>query len=467
MKIRTDDRRCGAGKTFEALGRAVATPSKTLFVMDRTHLMSTRLKEIQGWVNIHGTSPVVPAPIHHKSTPRSVAREIESLPQTYEAYDHVIVIATSSGMMISEFSQAFKDWNIVMDEDINPFIAQEWKLTANLEHVQDNYILEQVSKDTYRVKPKPDCKTLAQYRQDSTLSTAMIDFRRVLDHQLVYTNKPVFEKTCEWWSIWDFRTLANFKTVTILANAFREKLSYKLACLNGQVEFEDLCVDDTRVWAPRPITIRYFASDHRAAKTSFTTPVGHQNTLAVMAWVDQHFEGRPCFWTTNSNAVHALPESETDHRYIQPMATGRNDLVDFTACFAMYAAKASPTEADILSAISGGLYGYPDIHRDRELETLAQFVLRGSLRDPDDTRPYEIIVYDHEQAAFVKDFLVRNKYAEAQDVKVVHVGSIVRKTTKDKPPKEPKADPTPEEIIAKREWERVRKAEQRAKNKAK
>lgn len=419
MHIYYDPRRCGAGKTYSKLTEMVKTPSKTIYVMDRIKEIAERQGMIEQLSKQHQSSPHIVVITSAGDSKLTVGEKIEAIPDDFADQDHVIVIIMNQGMKLACFDDRFKDWAMVIDEDISAFETERWNLSVYQQHIDDNYRLDCVGKDIYKIVPRPSCPSTADYRNDSTSGEAMVKFRRLLENQTAFSKEPKFGVQTTWWTIWTFENLSPFREVTILANAFTSKLSYKLAKITTDIEFIPVVSDDDREWRRRKITVRYFAENHRATATTFGSSMGESNLRKIAIWLKSSLANTPHYWCTNRDAPVRLPGSD-----VGPKTSGRNDLQPLTRCTALYAAKARPEDAASLQAITGGKLGYADVHRDRELEDLAQFVLRGSLRDPNDTQDYEINLYDRQQAEFIRDFLVENRYAVEADVSLVleHIG---------------------------------------------
>lgn len=80
---------------------------------------------------------------------------------------------------------------------------------------------------------------------------------------------------------------------------------------------------------------------------------------------------------------------------IAPNAAGLNKHADLTECAIIFSAKATDGDRPMMEAF--GLTE-ADVERAREDETIAQFVMRGAIRNPDYEGKYDIYVYEKTQA---------------------------------------------------------------------
>ncbi|MFC5647504.1 hypothetical protein, partial [Kitasatospora cinereorecta] len=254
--------------------------------------------------------------------------------------------------------------------------------------------------DVFKMVPTSDIDQLVH---SDVLSDDLKELREMAGRHDVYTDQPEAKaERLRWWSVWDFKRLDAFASVTVLANAFTEKLSYKLASLNC-IEFERIERVGQRHWSSRPVVIRYF-SEKSGSKTYFDSAEAMTDLAKIRSWQAKHFSGLE-YWSANTTTASKL---RLQGHQIKPLAAGRNDLQDHSVCTFIYSARSSSVEDHTLKAISCGKLSGDLIIRDREQEAIGQFILRGSLRKPDDQSTVEIRLFSKDQAEFARDFLVRN-----------------------------------------------------------
>lgn len=455
MNIYYDSGRCGDGKTFYMLNGMVNSPTKYILSIDKIDLMGQRMSEIY---SIAGADTEIQvSSIHSHNVDGPVAQAVEAIAENPSA--HQIVLITHAALKLAKFDHRFSDWSLVIDEDFSTLTSDSWSLSASREMMSEAFKTKPVGSF---LKLEPSNLTVNDLKLDDAIDQKVAELRRLMDFQDVMTDKPVIGDVLTWWSVWDYRRLAAFARVTILANAFTEKLSYHLASLNG-VTFVPVVRASSRQWQSRPVTISYF-SNASGSMNFLKSQAGQANLAKIQNWqVKNHKAGRE-YWSANERLGLNLAGT-----HISPLAAGRNDLMSMDVATFIFSAQASPSEHKALDLLSGGQFDADLIKRDRELEAISQFILRGSLRDPSGSGAYSIRLYSKEQAEFASAFLIRNGYVETGDVTVEFIDIGLTEPTPKKRGRKPVARTAAEieaRVEATREVTRKRVAACRARKKA-
>jgi hypothetical protein len=160
------------------------------------------------------------------------------------------------------------------------------------------------------------------------------------------------------------------------------------------------------------VTIRYFTDRHvsgsyfwfgnKKLRDAGGVPAGAECLPAWVEWVRANTDPTNHFWTSNLRKEIATDRIPC---WISPKVSGVNDWRAFTTCSMLYTSKVEPNLLPVYQEL--GLTPQ-DVTGSREYEDLKQFVMRTSLRVPDDTRPVEINLYDLQQAEEVKRYLETN-----------------------------------------------------------
>ena len=433
----------------------VANEAKYIMAVDKTDLMAERMANIY---SISGPKAEIQVyTIHSHNVDGSVAQAVEAIAENPST--HQIVLITHAALKLAKFDHRFSDWSLVIDEDFSTLTSDSWSLSASREMMSEAFKTKPVG-SFFKLEPKS--LSVNDLKLDDAIDLKVADLRRLMDLQDVMTDTGVIGDVLTWWSVWDYRRLAAFERVTILANAFTEKLSYHLANLNG-VTFVPITRASSRQWQSRPVTISYF-SNASGSMNFLKSQTGQANLAKIQNWqVKNHKAGRE-YWSANERLGLNLAGT-----HISPLAAGRNDLMSMDVATFIFSAQASPSEHKALGLLSSGQFDADHIKRDRELEAISQFILRGSLRDPSGSDTYSIRLYSKEQAEFARDFLIRNGYVEAGDVTVEFIDIGLSEPEPKKRGRKPIAR-TAEEIKAReeagREANRLRVAAYRGRKKA-
>lgn len=418
MKIFVKDWQCGAGKTYASAVEMATIRKCYIYVVDRIEQMDQREKMIRERAAAAGvTSPPIYR-VFQDHSGKSVKQDIERLASDYHAYAHVVVMITSVGMKMTADWAAFTGWHMIIDEDpsLFSFKREETPVSGNVIDQWFN-ITNLPNTDISVMEPQPNVNA-QRFRRD-TFASGAAELRQAMETSTVMTCYESMEKMAEakrwaWFTFWDLTRLAPFERVTILANAFKHKLSYKLtvALYGKQVRFvfEQPPAQRTNR-DDRPVTIRYFTDQHEARRSFFETLAekGEDPRKNVWEWIAaQHDPEDKHLWVTNSHFT--VPMKINGVQGTGKM-TGDNSHQERNVVSVIYSAKGSKDEIKAIGALSHKKLKAGDVTRDRELEDLAQIVLRSSLRDPKCQSPVEFRVYDRVQAAFLKGFLTKHGYS--------------------------------------------------------
>lgn len=457
--IHYDSGRCGDGKTYSMLQTIAATRGCYIMAFDRTDIMAQRADELREMSD--GTTTGINIVMIHEKSKRgfkSVVEAIENIPNDHRPDSHTVVFITHQSMLCSRFSSDFSDWNLVIDEDFSIFQSAQWSTSARLTNFSDQFEHQPTGDpDIFRIT-RSKSERVGAYTNDDTISDAVKDFRRLVERQEVFSSSN--DPDCfSWWSVWSFEELKHFARVTILANAYPEKLSFKIGSIVQGVKFVPHFRPTTRTWTSRPVVLRYFSEDN-ASRGYFESEVGQQNLNRIAWW------SRKSATTGTYSSKNSFIDLVFGGTAIRPLATGRNDLQHCDRGLFIYTAQASNVEVAILDRLTNGAITRQDIKRDREIEAISQFSLRGTLRNPSHTGTFELCLFSREQAEATKDFLVRNGYVVAEDVRLEWVDLKL----KAKPVKKvgrPSLELTDEERLERtKQQNRLRAARARAKKKA-
>lgn len=421
-----------------------STPGKWIYAVDRREVMAGRANELREMAGVSGTTPTVrilrsPRDEGDLGGTQQVRQQIEIAPTHHASDDHVVVIITHAGLMSADM-RTFTGWTAIIDEAPNTLTSGVCRSPALTPWLERAYNLDSATlagTGWAQVRATSYTPTPAQVSADSTLA-AWLDFHR----RVVSAGQPVIcslsnwgdatdGRVWHWFSAWTFSSLQAFTDVIILANAFRETLAHFISrALEPAVEFLPLPIPDARTWVQRRAIIGYFTEGHQSGTTFWSSRAGRDCLGAVARWLAANITADHV-WTSNNAFAPFLSGFGIPGERLAPRQHGANQFRHITKASALYAAKVSPDERQIIEAL--GLSS-AQVVRAREHEDLLQFVLRTSLRVPHDPRPVELYVYDKVQASFLAEALGSSGYI---DVKLAAIDIGLLGSAKPRPGRPP------------------------------
>jgi len=437
MKVYYDDSYAGAGKTEQAIKEMVMSKRKTLFFTERVESFDELERRIYKQAGIDGTAPIVDK-VYSAQTDRlgSVSRQIEALPERHRHHDHVIVIATHAGMLRSDFS-SFRDWHVIVDE-VPQFVDYEEKRThLDAAFFKTHYELEAVTGAWCFVRPTPAGSALSvtDVLADQSHDHLAVFHRRVLEassessNRCVLVNLPNWDAMSDrkvqwcWASAFTLKELEHFETVTVLGNRFRSDVGALISQKMGldDIEWEPLPRPSTkRFFQFRPVHISYFSETRSASRYLFESEAGQVMLREIGARLAKELNGLGHIWTANErdkgSAKAPRPKAFLQGagmdaaRYLSPRQAGTNLFKGVSHAAAIYSAKASPNLVALLDVLGIDREAW---ERSVEHETILQFVTRTSVRDPDNSSPVRLWVFDREQAHYLKEYFDGLGFASA------------------------------------------------------
>lgn len=437
MKVYYDDSYAGAGKTEQAIKEMVKSKRKTLFFTERIESFDELERRINRQAGINGTAPIIDK-VYSAQTDRlgSVSRQIEALPERHRHHDHVIVIATHAGMLRSELS-GFWGWHVIVDE-VPQFVDYEEKRThLDAAFFETHYQLEAAADGWNLVKAKDTRSALsvADVLADQSHDHLAVFHRRVLEatpessNRCVLVNLPSWDAMSDrkvqwcWASAFTLKELEPFETVTVLGNRFRSDVGSLISEKMGlnDIEWEALPRPSMqRFFQFRPVHISYFSETRSASRYLFESEAGQVMLREIGARLAKELSGHGHIWTANEREKGStsaprpkalLQGAGLDAaKYLSPRQAGTNLYKGVSHAAAIYSAKASPNLVALLDVLGIDREAW---ERSIEHETILQFVTRTSVRDPDNSSPVRLWVFDREQALYLKEYLDGLGFASA------------------------------------------------------
>lgn len=434
MKVYYDDSHTGSGKTERAIDSIVKRKCKALFVTERIESFDELELLMRRKSAEHGTAPIIDK-VHGSQGYRlgSVSRQIKALPIRHQFNDHVIVIATHEGMMLSEFSD-FSEWDIIVDE-VPAILNFEEKAThLDAAFFQTHYRLDEVADGWCSVKVKDEEAklTVANVRADQSHDHLALFHRRVLEastedsNRFVVANLPSWDamsdaevKWC-WASAFSLKELEPFKTVTVLGNRFRHNVGALVSnsFSRDNIEWEPLPPPpNKRHFQFRHVHISYFSENRTASRYLFESEQGQAMLSEIGMRLAQELSGSDHIWMANAKE-RGLPSPRSllsgagmeDKKCLSPKQAGTNNHKHVSHAAAIYSAKGCPNLTALLKLLDIDPAAWTT---SIEHEAILQFVTRTSVRDPNNCSPVRIWVFDRDQALYLKTYFDGLGFASA------------------------------------------------------
>ena len=438
---------CGAGKSYTAAQRMTSIAGKYLVIRDRVEAIAEYAKLLAGMCGSGGI--LIETITSGKAfEANSVRARVESLPDFHRETGHVIVLITHAAMMMSDLSQ-FLGWHAIIDETPPVLSRQDVRSKASYDFLAANYRLEAVAEtpgwasvtltgagwqltpaDFYcddlvrplrgfheRVtlaSPPPD----GEYGQRIARRVAHEDRRNAV---LVNLNDwsevkadVIGGRVWSWWSLWSPTVLAGFESVEFMANGFEQSLTFALwRAVHPEISWTKRDIASRRQFEPRNVRIQYFAHKHRASATFLASAEG----VEALRLIGQHLsDGRSRIWMANEAHAENLPGISGTR--LSPRKAGSNEFSDYHEAVCIYSAKPRCEARTVLSLLGIDSDVWVDTH---EHETILQFACRTSVREPMSSTDVTLVVYDEDQANYLKRYFDAQAHTSAT-IELVDLG---------------------------------------------
>ncbi len=402
----------GNGKTTLMHNNIAQTTGKYLIAVPRIKLAEEQYHELKAKL-AHANPLALAMRIHtdHNDNientsdiPVSLKRQIASVPRQTLNMEHVAVIVTHASMMASDLSE-YKDWDAYIDEIPNCIKSGSIKIPVIASYLNDIIKLEPIGNSGWSyatLKSKAPSQGLLD--ADICLRSMTELFSKMRGQFAVClrtTDLGSFAgKTdrLEWFSYWDLNSLKMFKSVTVVGAGLTDSILYK--AMKDDIEWEVIDVGSNRTIRPE-VNIHYFTRGHRSSTRLWDTPFGNQCIDAVGQFLGQ-LPADQYYWSANDSIQPRL-QGHLKGTFASPKSEGTNEYLRFNTVALLYSAKSQPIAdrglRDILKLTKN------DIRKAREDWDMRQFVLRGSLRDWQCSKPYTIYVYDQWQADMLASYI--------------------------------------------------------------
>ncbi|MBD8546076.1 hypothetical protein [Sphingomonas sp. CFBP 8760] len=444
-----------------------------LFVVDRKETMFARQSTMTKIAvnSSHYMPTLCVSSDNDRSSKRiGVRRRIHDLANDYANHPDMCVFITHEGMRMCDFSD-FTGWSIWIDEVPDIMDNEVMNIAVSRVIFESLYDLHPIHNEDGEPTGWSEilCRNgdvnLAMMANDDIANGLRALHRRVLEakatgRRSVIVNGNAWsdfggDRKCNWFSIWSPEHISNFQSVTFLANAFTDSLTFQIMqSMWPNIQWMEVKTKNTRHFAKRKVTIHYYAESHLGSRRLFWSDEGKANLAKVCADINMRVAGRSHIWMCNSADAETI---DLTGRKLSPKQAGSNEYQDVSTATCIYTVKPDADQRKVYELLGVDSNYYTQTN---ERETILQFACRTSVRDPASTADLDLFVYDKAQAEYLLRYFQRDERGYAVATMELHdlgFADAQRKCGR------PTITRTPEE---KRELARQRKAEQRANKKA-
>lgn len=408
----------GSGKTAAMLAEIARHPARYLLAAPRTALVDEHVASLRSF----GVSNI--DAIHSDQGIRgTVERRVrESLDKTAE---HIVVVTTHASVMGLGCGDV-DGWHVRLDElPEAAIVSDSVGLAASWPSLAERYDLVAAKTPGWSaLVPRPSTPTLGLGQLADDVAAVLVPMHRIaasrgrtveVDLER-WENAGAARCRVRWRSIWSVAALRGCASLQIAAAGWSGSLAERAAARDGGVR-----VDLKRVGSPRTgqpqIRIHWFTG-HTGSTSWWETDEGERCLVRISQYLER--VGFAGYWACNKS-VRPYFAHRFAAPYCRPRMAGTNSLRHHASCAMIYSAKATPADGAIIDAF--------EIDRDvlcntREDEDIFQMVTRGAIRDFDYDGPYEIYVYDAEQAERLRTRLIEGGYTDVAAEPVPEAGIL-------------------------------------------
>jgi hypothetical protein len=450
----------GGGKSTDMRRQAIATPGLYLFALPTIELIEEQSADF-----FTDEPHLETVKVHKDSGTGSVARRLAEARAAFgsRGVTHGVIFITHETLMSSDLN-GFDGWNVRIDEAPAAVQAGRFNIKVVMRDWLTNAVevIGALGSEWSALKFKTDNPNWKDVERAAGAKPFAEFIKQVSRPDRVFVKTTAWDAKddIDWFSMWTPLALSHFASVKIAGSSYTDSVGYKAASalLDDKLSFTEREIAPQRTGQPT-IEIYYFTQAHEGSTTFWGTSEGR---LCIRKICDYLASNLPAsgFWSGNEVVQH-LMEHRIRAKLIRPLAMGINKHREAEACAFIYSGKATPQDESLKTVF--GLTD-SDIRKAREDDAVAQFVMRGAIRDLDYSGPYAIYLYSRSQAERLSDHLHEAGFTNVQIAALPGAGILDTKR-----PKSARPELTPEERKASKEArrEKARLRAQRTRDKKK
>lgn len=421
----------GGGKSEVMRKEAIASPGLYLFALPTQALLDEQYDDF-----------FTSAPLLRRFKVSSASRQgitVELLTRTRKEIEalglsHAVVFTTHDTLMAHDLD-GFDDWHIRVDEAPGAVKVGKVHVTSLRPWLREHFALQ--GHDGIRwaeVSPIGQLPSWKAVQRDRALKPLADFIKQAGQPERVFVSTSNWDATDEvnWFSLWTPRSLDHCASIQIAGSSYTRSIGFLAVEALFKEEFD---VTIREIAPPRTaqpsVMIHYFTQAHEG--TSYFWQ-GDTKGREMIKRVCDHLGGvlpETGFWSGNW-IIEILMDHRLRAEFIKPLCTGTNKKREATECAFIYSAKPKPSDGPLMEVF--GL-SREQIVRALEGEAIAQFVMRGVIRNRDYGGGYPIYVYSRQQAEWLRDYLGEIGFTTVDVIPVEEAGIMneVRLTSAPKP----------------------------------
>lgn len=443
LKVLYNDDPPGTGKSRFVRQRMAASPGLHVYCAPTLDLLEEAGRDIREFAAEAGRRDILVIPITSSAGAGrgSVASEIAAAPNTYGNQAHVVLLVTHEGLMSADLG-GFSGWSLVLDEAMSTVTTGTFRAKALWRWLQQHYRLDVIADGSAEgggerwseVTCSGDAVTLSDLMGDTHLR-GLIEFHRLATAQgrRLHADLANWEELADgrelsWWSFWPIASASAFSEVIAIANNYTQSLSAQMEAAwegtDANVLYERLALAPALPRVARAVTIHFFAEDP-ASTAVWATAEGKASLLRIADWLKGNAPQDPSqfLWSGNDVVRETLRGAALGGTEARPVQPGINAYRGIAWVAMIFSAKMLARERRALRLFQ---LDRSEVREAREFEALAQFTLRGSLRDPHSSAHARLCVYDRAQAEWLSAFLTKHRFAHPVSIEFENVGVVSR-----------------------------------------
>jgi len=443
----------GGGKSETMRKETLATSGLYLFALPTHELIDEQVRDF-----MRADPSFETHAIYSQPGKGSTAKRLTQMREEMEARGvrHGAIFTTHATLMDHSLD-GFEKWEARVDEAPAAVQAGQFNIgVSTRKWLRDTYDLISRPGDPWSiVRQKGDPPDWPAVKRDVGAKQLGEFIKQAAQPNRTFVRAKSWDETADidWFSMWTPLSLAHFQSVQVAGSGYTDSIGFRTA----RDLYSGLLGVTIRKIAPRrtgqpSIRIHFFTRGHKGTTTYWESHEG----LRAIAPICDHLEAKltkTAFWSGNKVIETVFYGRLVAPNFIQPMAMGLNKCREMTACGFIFSATATADDKPLMAVFD---LTKDDIERAREAEAIAQFVMRGAIRNLDYCGPYDIYLYSEVQAERLRDHLVNIGFAQVDLVAVDEAGIMELERVVGS-----RREPTPEEladkVAARRKADRVRK----------
>ena len=408
----------GGGKSQTMRDETIASPGLYLFALPTIELIDEQVAEARQAAPWLKTVKIYAQPNLGKTTDRltEARRDIED-----RKLAHAVIFTTHATLMDHALA-GFHDWHARIDEAPAAIQAGRFNIAVSSRpFLEDTFdLIGKTESEWSAVQLKGAAPNWNAVERDAGSKPYGEFIKQAKQPGRVFVKTQRWDATddIEWFSMWTPLALSHFKSVQVAGSSYTDSIGFKAAASL----FSDLFGVTIRSIAPprtgQPdINIHFFTRGHEGTTTIWKESPGRLLIKKVCDYLGKTMP-ETGYWSGNS-VIEVLMDHRLKAKFIKPLAMGLNKHRAARDCAFIYSAKATSDDKPVMEVF--GLTK-ADIRHAREDDAIAQFVMRGAIRNLDDDKPYAIYLYNEGQAERLRDHLLKIGFIKVNLVAVDDAG---------------------------------------------